>query len=371
MNPASSAHSLDPSSLTNVLNGVSAVSASDAWAVGYYVNTSGTGNTVDNTLILHWNGTAWSRVSSPNPGNNNYLWSVSAVSRSVAWAVGCTFANGVGHTLILRWTGTAWSQVTSPSPKSGGPCLEGVSAVSGSVAWAAGTETANAAGPGYTLLLRWNGAGWSQATSPRLNLGRNLDFAVSAASASDAWAVRDYVNSATDATDTFILHWNGTAWSRVTSPNPSSTANHLYGVSAVSATDAWATGDYVNSASKATDTLTLHWNGTAWSKVSSPSPSSTLSLLGGVSAVSASDAWAAGAYYNSATKATDTLTLHWSGTAWSKVNSPSPGGTANGLRGVSTVSATDAWTVGWYHDNATDTTHTLILHWNGTAWSVA
>lgn len=37
-----------------VLNGVSAVSGSNAWAVGSYVNTTGgTG-----TLILHWNGNA-------------------------------------------------------------------------------------------------------------------------------------------------------------------------------------------------------------------------------------------------------------------------------------------------------------------------
>jgi hypothetical protein len=41
----------------NALTSVSADSASDAWAVGSYVsNTTG----VRDTLILHWNGTAWS-----------------------------------------------------------------------------------------------------------------------------------------------------------------------------------------------------------------------------------------------------------------------------------------------------------------------
>jgi hypothetical protein len=39
----------------NVLTGVTAGSATDAWAVGYYISKS-----VRHTLILHWNGTAWS-----------------------------------------------------------------------------------------------------------------------------------------------------------------------------------------------------------------------------------------------------------------------------------------------------------------------
>ena len=47
------------------------------------------------------------------------------------------------------------------------------------------------------------------------------------------------------ASDTLILHWNGSAWSQVASPSPSSFGyNFLYGVSAVSGGDAWAVGYY-------------------------------------------------------------------------------------------------------------------------------
>ena len=61
-------------------------------------------------------------------------------------------------------------------------------------------------------------------------------------------------------------------------------------MSALSRTDAWAVGT-----SFGPDDLTLHWNGTAWSQVSVPSPGSTANKqLSGVSAVSASDAWAVG-----------------------------------------------------------------------------
>jgi hypothetical protein len=42
--------------------------------------------------------------------------------------------------------------------------------------------------------------------------------------------------------------------------------NDLFGVSANSATDAWAVGIYGNSTTRAFETLVLHWNGTSWSR---------------------------------------------------------------------------------------------------------
>jgi hypothetical protein len=55
------------------------------------------------------------------------------------------------------------------------------------------------------------------------------------------------------------------------------------------------------------------------------------------------------------------LIEHWNGTQWCRVPIPEPG-TSDGLTGVATVSATDAWAVGSY-----GTFKTLILHWDGTA----
>jgi len=47
-----------------------------------------------------------------------------------------------------------------------------------------------------------------------------------------------------------VLRWDGTSWSRTKSPDPSTSfhENILYGVSAPSATDAWAVGDYQSDA---------------------------------------------------------------------------------------------------------------------------
>src|ERR1039457_5987995 len=167
-----------------------------------------------------------------------------------------------------------------------------------------------------TAILALGGLGTrSVAASSRslaLGSGRSGNLnGVSADSATDAWAVGYYINPTAQA-----LHWNGTKWSQVASPNPGGTAgNFLTGVSADSATDAWAVGGYINPTTGASETLALHWNGTKWSKVASPNPggtagSSDYSYLNGVSANSATYAWAVGAYINPTTFATESLALH-------------------------------------------------------------
>ena len=97
------------------LLGVSATSASNAWAVGFI------GGSPQQTLIQHWNGTAWKQAATPDPGPvGNILGGVSAVSASDAWAVGGAYlADGTTQKLVLHWNGRAWKQVTVPGPPGG------------------------------------------------------------------------------------------------------------------------------------------------------------------------------------------------------------------------------------------------------------
>src|SRR5437870_7375834 len=85
-------------------------------------------------------------------------------------------------------------------------------------------------------------------------------------------------------------------WSIVTSPNTSTTQNNLLGVTCVSASDCWTAGSYV-AGSGAPRTLIEHWDGTAWAIVTSPNASLPNNVLSGVTCVSASDCWAVGYYY--------------------------------------------------------------------------
>jgi len=60
---------------------------------------------------------AGSVVSSPNGGPaHNYLNAVAAISSSDIWAVGSQTFFGQTGILIEHWNGTAWSVVTSPAP---------------------------------------------------------------------------------------------------------------------------------------------------------------------------------------------------------------------------------------------------------------
>ena len=349
--PSGAQHGAAPhnrsTALGNFLTSVSAVSASDAWAVG---NAPG--------LALHWNGTRWVRTAIPHSSSLSALNGVSALSASDAWAVG---ARGLVRTttLALHWNGTAWTRVPTPSPGTF-PDLMSVSAASRADAWAVGVMP--------TLALHWNGTAWTQAAIPQL--AGSVLLGVSALSASDAWAVGS--ETAGNTTKTLVLRWNGTAWAQVASPNVNDNGA-LLSVAALSPTDAWAVGNYT--AGNDIKTLVLHWNGTAWVHVPTPSPgrSPLNDSLSGVSVLSPSDAWAVGAsgHGHSPFSPQNTLVLHWNGSRWTQVPAPNPRGTGTSpftiLTSVSARTPSDAWAVGCACTNDADTT--LVLHWNGTAWA--
>jgi len=58
--PGMRCHAREPGTGHSLLSGVSAESASDAWAVGCRCSESGK-NPPEHTLVLHWNGTSWMR----------------------------------------------------------------------------------------------------------------------------------------------------------------------------------------------------------------------------------------------------------------------------------------------------------------------
>ena len=98
-----------------------------------------------------------------------------------------------------------------------------------------------------------------------------------------------------DPSRTLIEHWDGTAWTVVPSPNKGPFPNSLSGVTAVAPDDVWAVGTWFT---KAFDdrTLTLHWDGTAWHRVQSPNagPPKAANDLVSVSAIATDDVWAVG-----------------------------------------------------------------------------
>jgi hypothetical protein len=341
-----------------LLYGVTAISTNDVWAAGW---TSFGGSGPD-TLTLHWNGSTWSVVPSPNPSATyNYLWAIDASAAGNVWAVGDFNAPG-GHqqNLLLRWNGTTWVQVPGDNTAPDGDqfFLRAVSAFSASDVWIGGQFS------GHALAEHWNGSVWSQVSAPNAGIGDNILNGVSGTSSTDVWQVGFYWFGTENRT--LIHHWDGTDWSIVPSPNEYVRLNTLNGVFAISPSDAWAVGSDSSGTSDQT-TLTMHWNGTSWTIVPSPSPGTLgLNALYGVSANAANDVWAVGSFTNVG-EYSKSLILHWNGSSWSQVPSPNAPGVNNALYGVVALGPNDVWAVGY---KGVVDFETLILHWNGANWSI-
>lgn len=307
----------------DALNAVAALSSGDQWAVGSWAQYPNAYSF--HTLVEHWDGAsgAWSVVPSPTLALNSSLRGVAAVAPNDVWAVGGTDQSGPPYqTLVEHWDGTSWSIV---SPASFPGVLYAVVALGPNNVWAVGSEGY----PGRGLIEHWNGTAWT-ATYLRFNA---LLRGVAAVGPRDIWAVGQRYGRTNPFGDTTLtMHFNGRAWSQVKSPNPLSgndtDQNWLTSVSVVAANDVWAVGRYGNHDLSTPDqTLIVHWNGAHWTVVPSPDPggSSVDNDLWGVAAVASDDVWAVGgvgAFLDP--QFSSPLALHWDGSHWTQIGVSAP-----------------------------------------------
>jgi hypothetical protein len=350
------------------LTGVSAVSRTNAWAVGYYYGK----NSIPQTLIDHWNGSAWRQVPSadPSPGFNE-LNAVSALSAKDAWAVGIQKHASGSDCLIERWNGARWTTVTDADHGQLLNCrLDAVTTISANDAWAVGTYLhvipGHRADALLSLIEHWNGKSWRLVSS--LNPGgdspdsRTGLTGVAATSARNVWAVGAYTSDIrSDAALTLVEHWNGSKWARVRSASPGlpNSASGLNGVAATSAS-AVAVGD-----TSLAGPFILQPSHGQWRQAVTPAASKKLNSLAGVAITSGTSAWAVGSY-----GPRQPWIVHWNGSRWSTVPAPHVAGRVFTLLVAVTAPSADAtWAVGTIgHTVLNLKPVTLIEHWTGTKW---
>jgi hypothetical protein len=262
--------------LTSGLTGVADLAPNNVWGVGN-INT---GQQNPNQIIEHFNGAKWSVSPGPTFKSTDQpdLNALTAVSASDMWATGSilTLIGGTqfAFPLFEHFDGTAW---TATLDESNLDCfMFGISALATNDVWAVGTLGAIAS----TFTEHYDGTAWSVATSPSPGSGQNILFAVTGTASNDVWAVGFYVTAQNQdrPRKTLIEHWDGTSWKVVPSPNvggpnTQTISNELRGVTAISANDVWAFGDtnaFLGSGN--ITNLVLHWDGTSWKIVPSPSP---------------------------------------------------------------------------------------------------
>jgi hypothetical protein len=261
---------------TSFLGGVVDISPTLAWAAG----TVNIGEANPGQVIEQWNGTAWSVYSGPTfaAGDDPNIFGMGSTSASDIWAVGDLLEDGgeILTGLFEHWDGQQWAYTT------GGPGVAILSAVSADAtndAWAVGYNAA-IIDENQTLAMHWNGTAWQTVGTPNVGQGNNELNGVLALAPNNVWAVGVSTPLAppqSSATLTLIEHYNGTSWSVIPSPNvgPGNDyqSNRLFGITGDSATDIWAFGSYfASNGSGHQMTLLLHWNGTKWAIVPSPNP---------------------------------------------------------------------------------------------------
>jgi hypothetical protein len=328
----------------DTLSSVAARSSNDQWAVGSWAKFPEDYHF--HPLVEHWDGSAagWTAVANPTFTVDTALYGVTALASDNAWAVGGSVFEP-NQSVVEHWDGTSWSNIPSGSFPG---ILYAVAALGPNNIWAVGTRSY----PGPMLIEHWDGTSWT--ASYQLAAGRfggNLR-SITALGPKDIWAV-GYYWGAGRVEYTLTMHFNGHVWRQVQSPNLLTSfeedQNWLTSVTATSSKDVWAVGFDRGLDSPQTSTpgrtLIEHWNGTRWSVVSSPDPSSTFgNALWSVKAVSASNVWAVGINdgvldtYSTSTP----LVAHWNGSTWTQASAPGSGGLFSvavepGAAGISAV----------------------------------
>lgn len=372
--------------LGSILDGVFCVTAANCWAVGFYQPSS---SEVELNEVLHWNGATWSQVTVPNPGgtasgDESLLFNVRCAAAGNCWAVGDYTASGAVLNQVLHWNGTRWSLTVTPDP--GGTASGDVNQIfdvacrSTGNCWAVGQDGSSLSQT-VNQALHWNGTTWSLVTTP--DPGGTSANEVNGLSSircpvtGTCLAVGSYGTSFSPAiTLNQVLLWNGSTWTQVTTPNPGGTTtdgdlNELFAIACTSSSNCWATGTWGTSAG--TFNQALHWNGGTWSLVTTPDPGGVgeaLNQLNAITCTSSTNCWAVG------TAGADTAdllnqALHWDGGTWSQVTTPNPAGQTNAENELEAVRCTSASNC-WSVGFAVNIPVDVLgeaLQWNGNAWA--
>ena len=146
--------------LNDILFSISGSGSNNVWAVGSWgAVAGGYGGLGDHPLALHWDGSAWKVIATPNIEDGSLLLDVHAASSDSVWAVGYSATGSTFHTLAEHWDGSSWSVVPSADAPTGDSYLKGIASISGSDIWAGAYS--GTGGFYQTLTEHWDGTSWS------------------------------------------------------------------------------------------------------------------------------------------------------------------------------------------------------------------
>jgi hypothetical protein len=232
----------NPGQYGTYLTDVSADSATDAWAVGYYFDDPNKG------VIEHWNGETWQLV---DRRFRDDLTGVSAVAPDDVWVSG--WASGAG--LLEHWNGARWVRISTDAPGFFG----GVSTAARDEVMVVGDAGANTV---YNHIIHGEVFGGTT-----VNPGEsNYLYDVDAAASHDFWAVGSFQGSGPRGVRPLVEHFLDGRWSRSRPVGFDGHASKFSAVSGDSPHDIWAVGEHFMH-SRSSYPLVEHYDGSAWNIV--------------------------------------------------------------------------------------------------------
>ena len=160
-------------------------------------------------------------------------------------------------------------------------------------------------------------------------------------------------------------------WQQIGSPNISRRGDNTFAAVAGRATDdVWAVGQYgPDSNPNITLTFAAHYDGRSWTYIPTPNVGREANALHSLSVTRSGRVWAVGYYIDNHTFHSRTLIELWDGAQWQIVSHPDDPGVSAVFFGLSGDSPNDIWAVGEYQQPL-DRFHTLIEHFDGSQWSI-
>ena len=119
-----------------------------------------------------------------------------------------------------------------------------------------------------------------------------------------------------------------------------------------------------------------HLNGSTWTEITTPQPTScvpcTNVTLWAVDALGPNDVWACGDTYVQGPdgfQGSHVLVMHWDGTSWTVMNTPLLNGGGDILLGVTAIASNDVWFFGdALYQGPQSPDLAIAMHWNGSTF---
>ncbi|WP_431040621.1 hypothetical protein ACQUSR_01130 [Streptomyces sp. P1-3] len=141
----------------------------DAWGAGWAQVPVTEDDSRYVGMLQHWDGTRWKAQKLPDFGEGEGGWSLESVAALAAddvWAVGSTYNESAAKPLLLHYDGTRWSKVAAPGLGAARAGLNAVAAGPDGQVWAVGGSKKPDGSP-EGLVLKYDGKKWTNVPLPK------------------------------------------------------------------------------------------------------------------------------------------------------------------------------------------------------------